>query len=76
MLGLTQGLSQGSLRDSLYNKFYTLTFVSLPKKVSLSITRSLLFSRTSFAGHLSGILVGLMYTMGPLKKIMKACAGI
>ncbi|KFV09879.1 Rhomboid-related protein 4 [Pterocles gutturalis] len=31
---------------------------------------------TSFAGHLSGILVGLMYTMGPLKKIMKACAGI
>eukprot|EP00076_Gallus_gallus_P013847 XP_015132486.1 rhomboid-related protein 4 isoform X1 [Gallus gallus] len=31
--------------------------------------------RTSFAGHLAGILVGLMYTMGPLKKIMKACAG-
>ncbi|KFV56494.1 Rhomboid-related protein 4, partial [Tyto alba] len=31
---------------------------------------------TSFAGHLAGILVGLMYTMGPLKKIMKACAGI
>ncbi|NXE72369.1 RHBL4 protein, partial [Cochlearius cochlearius] len=30
---------------------------------------------TSFAGHLAGILVGLMYTMGPLKKIMKACAG-
>uniref|UniRef100_A0A8V0ZVS1 Rhomboid-related protein 4 n=1 Tax=Gallus gallus TaxID=9031 RepID=A0A8V0ZVS1_CHICK len=29
--------------------------------------------RTSFAGHLAGILVGLMYTMGPLKKIMKAC---
>uniref|UniRef100_A0A8D0F0D2 Rhomboid domain containing 1 n=1 Tax=Strix occidentalis caurina TaxID=311401 RepID=A0A8D0F0D2_STROC len=32
--------------------------------------------RTSFAGHLAGILVGLMYTMGPLKKIMKACTGI
>ncbi|XP_032133527.1 rhomboid-related protein 4 isoform X2 [Sapajus apella] len=31
---------------------------------------------TSFAGHLAGILVGLMYTQGPLKKIMKACAGI
>ncbi|XP_075617149.1 rhomboid-related protein 4 [Balearica regulorum gibbericeps] len=30
---------------------------------------------TSFAGHLAGILVGLMYTMGPLKNIMKACAG-
>ncbi|XP_015726883.1 rhomboid-related protein 4 isoform X2 [Coturnix japonica] len=30
---------------------------------------------TSFAGHLAGILVGLMYTMGPLKKIMEACAG-
>ncbi|KAM9274967.1 rhomboid-related protein 4 isoform 3-T4 [Cariama cristata] len=30
---------------------------------------------TSFAGHLAGILVGLMYTMGPLKKVMKACAG-
>uniref|UniRef100_A0A8C6ZV06 Rhomboid domain containing 1 n=1 Tax=Nothoprocta perdicaria TaxID=30464 RepID=A0A8C6ZV06_NOTPE len=32
--------------------------------------------RTSFAGHLAGILVGLMYTVGPLKRIMKACAGI
>nr|XP_012301627.1 rhomboid-related protein 4 isoform X2 [Aotus nancymaae]XP_012301628.1 rhomboid-related protein 4 isoform X2 [Aotus nancymaae] len=31
---------------------------------------------TSFAGHLAGILVGLMYTQGPLKKIMEACAGI
>ncbi|XP_032336268.1 rhomboid-related protein 4 isoform X2 [Camelus ferus] len=31
---------------------------------------------TSFAGHLAGILVGLMYTCGPLKKIMKTCAGI
>ncbi|NWS93639.1 RHBL4 protein, partial [Mionectes macconnelli] len=30
---------------------------------------------TSFAGHLAGILVGLMYTKGPLKKIMEACAG-
>ncbi|XP_077011444.1 rhomboid-related protein 4 isoform X2 [Tamandua tetradactyla] len=30
---------------------------------------------TSFAGHLAGILVGLMYTQGPLKKIMKTCAG-
>ncbi|XP_019359181.1 PREDICTED: rhomboid-related protein 4 [Gavialis gangeticus] len=30
---------------------------------------------TSFAGHLAGILVGLMYTMGPLKMIMKTCAG-
>ncbi|MBZ3881139.1 Rhomboid-related protein 4 [Sciurus carolinensis] len=31
---------------------------------------------TSFAGHLAGILVGLMYTQGPLKKIMETCAGI
>ncbi|XP_030600204.1 rhomboid-related protein 4 [Archocentrus centrarchus] len=29
---------------------------------------------TSFVGHLSGILVGLLYTTGPLKKIMKKCA--
>lgn len=32
-------------------------------------------SGTSFAGHLAGILVGLMYTHGPLKKIMETCAG-
>ncbi|XP_059962335.1 rhomboid-related protein 4 isoform X4 [Mesoplodon densirostris] len=31
---------------------------------------------TSFAGHLAGILVGLMYTCGPLKKIMETCSGI
>ncbi|XP_047449250.1 rhomboid-related protein 4 [Mugil cephalus] len=31
---------------------------------------------TSFIGHLSGILVGLLYTRGPLKKIMKKCAEI
>ncbi|KAH0513525.1 Rhomboid-related protein 4 [Microtus ochrogaster] len=31
---------------------------------------------TSFAGHLAGILVGLMYTQGPLKKIMETCAGV
>ncbi|XP_054441580.1 rhomboid-related protein 4 [Pteronotus mesoamericanus] len=31
---------------------------------------------TSFAGHLAGILVGLMYIHGPLKKIMEMCAGI
>uniref|UniRef100_A0A3Q0RL58 Rhomboid domain containing 1 n=1 Tax=Amphilophus citrinellus TaxID=61819 RepID=A0A3Q0RL58_AMPCI len=31
---------------------------------------------TSFVGHLSGILVGLLYTTGPLKKIMKKCAGL
>ncbi|XP_074860595.1 rhomboid-related protein 4 [Carettochelys insculpta] len=30
---------------------------------------------TSFAGHLAGILVGLMYTLGPLKTLMKAAAG-
>ncbi|XP_024646120.2 rhomboid-related protein 4 isoform X1 [Macaca nemestrina] len=30
---------------------------------------------TSFAGHLAGILVGLMYTQGPLKKMMEPCAG-
>ncbi|XP_054556087.1 rhomboid-related protein 4 [Talpa occidentalis] len=30
----------------------------------------------SFAGHLAGILVGLMYVHGPLKKVMETCAGI
>ncbi|KAM9359458.1 rhomboid-related protein 4 [Symphorus nematophorus] len=30
---------------------------------------------TSFVGHLAGILVGLLYTAGPLKTIMKKCAG-
>lgn len=29
---------------------------------------------TSFVGHLAGILVGLLYTTGPLKPIMKKCA--
>ncbi|MBN3275724.1 RHBL4 protein, partial [Polyodon spathula] len=31
---------------------------------------------TSFVGHLAGIVVGLLYTKGPLKKIMKMCAGV
>ncbi|XP_061061515.1 rhomboid-related protein 4 isoform X2 [Eubalaena glacialis] len=30
---------------------------------------------TSFAGHLAGILVGLMYVCGPLRKIMETCSG-
>ncbi|KAM3874777.1 rhomboid-related protein 4 [Diretmus argenteus] len=30
---------------------------------------------TSLIGHLAGILVGLLYTAGPLKTIMKTCAG-
>ncbi|XP_067221419.1 rhomboid-related protein 4 isoform X3 [Chanodichthys erythropterus] len=30
---------------------------------------------TSFVGHLAGILVGLLYTNGPLKRVMKTCAG-
>ncbi|KAK7156724.1 hypothetical protein R3I94_006687 [Phoxinus phoxinus] len=30
---------------------------------------------TSFVGHLAGILVGLLYTKGPLKRLMKTCAG-
>uniref|UniRef100_A0A7N6AFM5 Peptidase S54 rhomboid domain-containing protein n=1 Tax=Anabas testudineus TaxID=64144 RepID=A0A7N6AFM5_ANATE len=29
---------------------------------------------TSFVGHLSGILVGLLYTAGPLETIMKKCS--
>ncbi|XP_072248129.1 rhomboid-related protein 4-like [Leuresthes tenuis] len=29
---------------------------------------------SSLVGHLAGILVGLMYTLGPLKIIMKTCA--
>ncbi|CAL8352604.1 unnamed protein product [Lota lota] len=31
---------------------------------------------TSLIGHLAGILVGLLYTTGPLKSIMKMCAGL
>ncbi|XP_051963000.1 rhomboid-related protein 4 [Xyrauchen texanus] len=30
---------------------------------------------TSFVGHLSGILVGLLYTSGPLKRVMKTFSG-
>lgn len=30
---------------------------------------------TSFVGHLAGILVGLLYTSGPLKTVMKKIAG-
>ena len=32
-----------------------------------------LVPNSSFTGHLSGILVGLMYTFGPLKKVVKVC---
>ncbi|XP_077421580.1 rhomboid-related protein 4 [Vanacampus margaritifer] len=31
---------------------------------------------TSLIGHLAGILVGLLYTAGPLKMMMKMCAGL
>lgn len=31
-----------------------------------------LVPNSSFTGHLSGILVGLLYTLGPLKKVVKA----
>ncbi|XP_061683066.1 rhomboid-related protein 4 [Syngnathoides biaculeatus] len=31
---------------------------------------------TSLIGHLAGILAGLLYTTGPLKKMMKTCAGL
>ncbi|XP_077204969.1 rhomboid-related protein 4 [Paroedura picta] len=31
---------------------------------------------SSFAGHLAGILVGLMYTKGPLKTVMETCADV
>ncbi|XP_051874764.1 rhomboid-related protein 4 isoform X2 [Pristis pectinata] len=31
---------------------------------------------SSFVGHLSGIIVGLLYIKGPLKKLMQACADI
>uniref|UniRef100_A0A8C9L8R3 Peptidase S54 rhomboid domain-containing protein n=1 Tax=Pavo cristatus TaxID=9049 RepID=A0A8C9L8R3_PAVCR len=56
---------------------FALHFWFPTKVICLSIAHEILFfsHRTSFAGHLAGILVGLMYTMGPLKKIMKACAG-
>ncbi|XP_072474150.1 rhomboid-related protein 4 isoform X2 [Notamacropus eugenii] len=44
--------------------------------ISLGLSRLLKISSTSFAGHLAGIIVGLMYTVGPLQRIMQACAGI
>ncbi|XP_053363653.1 rhomboid-related protein 4 isoform X3 [Clarias gariepinus] len=31
---------------------------------------------TSFVGHLSGILVGLLYTTGPLRALMETCSGL
>ncbi|XP_078420268.1 rhomboid-related protein 4 isoform X3 [Cetorhinus maximus] len=31
---------------------------------------------SSFIGHLSGILVGLLYTKGPLKNLMEVCAEV
>ncbi|XP_078266478.1 rhomboid-related protein 4 isoform X2 [Rhinoraja longicauda] len=31
---------------------------------------------SSFVGHLSGIIVGLMYIKGPLKQLMQACADV
>uniref|UniRef100_A0A3P9DFG4 Rhomboid domain containing 1 n=1 Tax=Maylandia zebra TaxID=106582 RepID=A0A3P9DFG4_9CICH len=31
---------------------------------------------TSLVGHLAGVLVGQLYTVGPLKTIMEACAGL
>ncbi|XP_014850418.1 PREDICTED: rhomboid-related protein 4 [Poecilia mexicana] len=31
---------------------------------------------TSFVGHLAGILVGLLYTSGPLNRIMRKCADL
>ncbi|XP_071951762.1 rhomboid-related protein 4-like [Antedon mediterranea] len=36
----------------------------------------ILVPRASFTGHLAGILVGLAYTKGPLKRIMDSLAGI
>uniref|UniRef100_A0A8C9ZJ63 Peptidase S54 rhomboid domain-containing protein n=1 Tax=Sander lucioperca TaxID=283035 RepID=A0A8C9ZJ63_SANLU len=36
----------------------------------------LIAPRSSLVGHLAGILVGLLYTWGPLKTIMKKCAGL
>ncbi|XP_059799704.1 rhomboid-related protein 4 [Hypanus sabinus] len=36
----------------------------------------LLAPGSSFVGHLSGIIVGLLYVKGPLKSIMQACADI
>ncbi|XP_072111189.1 rhomboid-related protein 4 [Mobula birostris] len=36
----------------------------------------LIAPRSSFVGHLSGIIVGLLYIKGPLKDIMQACADI
>uniref|UniRef100_A0ACB8FAR4 Uncharacterized protein n=1 Tax=Sphaerodactylus townsendi TaxID=933632 RepID=A0ACB8FAR4_9SAUR len=35
----------------------------------------LLNPRSSFGGHLAGILVGLIYIKSPLKPVMEACAG-
>ncbi|RXM98450.1 Rhomboid-related protein 4 [Acipenser ruthenus] len=43
--------------------------------VLTEFTKDPSYIRTSFVGHLAGIVVGLLYTKGPLKKIMKICAG-
>ncbi|KAM6987527.1 rhomboid-related protein 4-like [Tautogolabrus adspersus] len=36
----------------------------------------LIAPRTSVIAHLAGILVGLLYTVGPLETIMRTCAGL
>ncbi|XP_030600968.1 rhomboid-related protein 4-like isoform X2 [Archocentrus centrarchus] len=36
----------------------------------------LIYPGTSLVGHLAGILVGLLYTVGPLRTIMEACADV
>ncbi|XP_070279437.1 rhomboid-related protein 4 [Myotis yumanensis] len=68
----------------LHNHYFPGGFVNIlgfpvPHKFSCwaeLVAIHLITPGTSFAGHLAGILVGLMYIHGPLKKIMETCAGI
>lgn len=52
---------------------YALGFIPVPSKyiywVELGLIQ-LVYPNASFTGHLAGILVGLLYTKGPLKQIM------
>ncbi|KAM8953148.1 rhomboid-related protein 4 [Pelodytes ibericus] len=51
----------------------------VPNKISCwveLVVIHILSPGTSFVGHLSGILVGLLYTKGPLKKILRTTASV
>ncbi|KAM9318767.1 rhomboid-related protein 4-like [Pholidichthys leucotaenia] len=78
-------LSVFSLLTGLVYLLIEAVLTELTQDQSYSMTCAVVFSgdpltdkmcsQASFIGHLAGILVGLLYAAGPLKKLMKKCAG-